>query len=311
MSWLDLQLMFKQFSPNSIELSQWLDTVAKAAIDVFQLNAPNTIQSQTDDKKEALKGKQQNSIWLVAPLVSKLPSAIQGRVLKVAGQVLESGGWCRDQQKYSKTHSSSENSNVLSHQPFLNLVLTCLKGQEEGQREGLLSSLHQQLSQLVQLAREGNLQDICSNERTLDGLQLRFSLVGGVFEAFQRNYSATTDWTLLLVQLVTNGLIDLHTHNELFTTVIDMVATLVHSARATDSQDEGRKMYQNLMKKVKKEVGDRQNASLQHVRQLLPLLRVTTEVIAVEPAGCLTDSKGNKISFDSVDKKHDLQVINR
>lgn len=67
-------------------------------------------------------------------------------------------------------------------------------------------------------------------------------------------------------------------------------------------------MYQNLMKKVKKEVGDRQNASLQHVRQLLPLPRVTTEVIAVEPAGCLTDSKGNKISFDSVDKKHDLQV---
>lgn len=95
---------------------------------------------------------------------------------------------------------------------------------------------------MVQLAREGNLQDICSNERTLDGLQLRFSLVGGVFEAFQRNYSATTDWTLLLVQLVTNGLIDLHTHNELFTTVIDMVATLVHSARATDSQVK-RKIY--------------------------------------------------------------------
>lgn len=25
------------------------------------------------------------SIWLVAPLISKLPSAVQGRVLKVAG----------------------------------------------------------------------------------------------------------------------------------------------------------------------------------------------------------------------------------
>lgn len=152
MSWLDLQLMFKQFSPNSIELSQWLDTVAKAAIDVFQLNAPNTIQSQCDDKKPdatQIKGKQQNSIWLVAPLVSKLPSAIQGRVLKVAGQVLESGGWCRDHQKYSKMRTSNESSNVLSHQPFLNLVLTCLKGQEEGQREGLLSSLHQQLSQVI------------------------------------------------------------------------------------------------------------------------------------------------------------------
>lgn len=90
--------------------------------------------------------------------------------------------------------------------------------------------------QLVSLAREGNLSDICNNEGSLDGLQLRFSLVGGVFEAFQRSTVATTDWALLLVQLVTNGLVDLHTHGELFTTVIDMLATLVHSALAADSQ---------------------------------------------------------------------------
>lgn len=88
----------------------------------------------------------------------------------------------------------------------------------------------------MSLAREGNLSDICNNPRTLDGLQLRFSLVGGVFDAFQRSVSATTDWALLLVQLVTNGLVDLHTHSELFTTVIDMLATLVHSALVTDSQ---------------------------------------------------------------------------
>ncbi|KAJ8951793.1 hypothetical protein NQ318_019766 [Aromia moschata] len=296
MSWLDLQLMFKQFSPNSPELSQWLDTVAKAAID-----------KKTDGKRH------QSSIWLVAPLVSKLPSAVQGRVLKVAGQVLESGGWCKEQRgaAATKARCGGESQSLLSHQPFLSLVLTCLKGQEEGQREGLLSSLHQQLSQLVQQAKEGNLQDICSTERTLDGLQLRFALVGGVFEAFQRNPSATTDWALLLVQLVTNGLIDLHTHSDLFTVVIDMLATLVHSAKATDTQDDSRKMYPNLLKKLKKEIGERQNASLQHIRQLLPLPRLTTEVMAVEPAGSITDSKGNKISFDSMDKKHDLQVTDK
>ena len=88
----------------------------------------------------------------------------------------------------------------------------------------------------MSLARDGNLSDIINNDRTLDGLQLRFALVGGVFEAFQRNLTATIDWALLLVQLVTNGLIDLHTHNELFTTVIDMLSTLVHSALATNSQ---------------------------------------------------------------------------
>lgn len=38
MSWLELQLMFKQY-PNigSSELNQWLDMVARAAIDVFQI----------------------------------------------------------------------------------------------------------------------------------------------------------------------------------------------------------------------------------------------------------------------------------
>jgi mediator of RNA polymerase II transcription subunit 12 len=129
MSWLDLQLMFRQFTANSQELSQWLDTVAKAAIDVFQLNCPLNNSPKSDEKKTEMKNRQQNSIWLVAPLVSKLPSAVQGRVLKVAGQVLESGGWCREQK--SKGRSSSESQSLLSHQPFLTLVLTCLKGQEE------------------------------------------------------------------------------------------------------------------------------------------------------------------------------------
>ncbi|XP_060517503.1 mediator of RNA polymerase II transcription subunit 12 isoform X2 [Cylas formicarius] len=309
MSWLDLQLMFKQYSVNTPELSQWLDTVAKAAIDVFHLNSTSGNSPKAEEGKKSEIRNKTNSIWLVAPLVAKLSSAVQGRVLKVAGQVLESGGWCKEQK--TKTRSNGENQSLLSHQPFLSLVLTCLKGQEEGQREGLLSSLHQQLSQLVQQAKEGNLQDVCHGERTLDGLRLRFALVGGVFEAFQRNHSAAIDWALLLVQLVTYGIIDLHTNSELFTTVIDMLSTLVHSALATDSQDEGRKMHQNLMKKIKKEIGERFNASLLHIKQLLPLPRWTTEIIAVEPAGSITDSKGNKISFDSVDKKHDLQVTDK
>lgn len=42
MSWLDMQLMYKQLASGSQELSQWLDTVAKAAIDVFQLTAANS-----------------------------------------------------------------------------------------------------------------------------------------------------------------------------------------------------------------------------------------------------------------------------
>lgn len=40
MSWLDLQLMFKQFASGSSELSAWLDMVARAVVDVFQQPAP-------------------------------------------------------------------------------------------------------------------------------------------------------------------------------------------------------------------------------------------------------------------------------
>jgi CTP synthase (UTP-ammonia lyase) len=55
---------------------------------------------------------------------------------------------------------------------------------------------------------------------------------------------------------------------------------------------------------VAQELGDRYSSSIQHVRQLLPLLKVTAEVVVCQPMGCLTDTKGNKIAgFDSIDKK--------
>lgn len=86
-----------------------------------------------------------------------------------------------------------------------------------------------------------------------------------------------------------------------------MLATLVHSTLVSDSQiekDENKKHYQNLMKKLRKELGDRNSPSVQHLRQLLPLPKITSEIIACEPVGCLTDTKGNKIAgFDSIDKK--------
>lgn len=46
----------------------------------------------------------------------------------------------------------------------------------------------------------------------LDALQLRFSLVGGMFEAIQKNGTSTTDWAILLTQLVCQGIIDLTTN---------------------------------------------------------------------------------------------------
>ncbi|XP_046669089.1 mediator of RNA polymerase II transcription subunit 12 isoform X4 [Homalodisca vitripennis] len=325
MSWLDMQLMYKQLASGSQELNQWLDTVAKAAIDVFQLTAVTTNTDADSDKKS-----KSQSMWLVAPLVSKLPSAVQGRVLKVAGQVLESGSWGGGGNQSGNTPSSRNKESsrtpqhtppprhpptpsLSHHQPFLSLVLTCLKGQDD-QREGLLTSLHSQLSQCLSISKDDKSRDESPKGRALmqDALLLRFSLVGGMFDTIQRNNNLTTDWAILLVQLITHGVIDLNNNAELFSTVIDMLATLIHSTLVSDSQsekgEENRKHYQNLMRKLKKEVGDKSSPSIQHLRQLLPLPKQVCEVIACSPHGLLTDMKGNKIAFDCTDKITGLQV---
>lgn len=155
-SWLDLQLMYKQTSQN--ELSTWLEMVARAALDVFQILDGNGKQD-----------KPKSSIWLVSPLVSKLPSAVQGRILRVAGHVLEQGKFFNPKSKETSNGNGGSGSNSngsqnngkkktgnLNHQAFLGLVLTCLKGQDE-QKENLLTSLHSQLSQFLSSVKEVSL----------------------------------------------------------------------------------------------------------------------------------------------------------
>lgn len=73
--------------------------------------------------------------------------------------------------------------SLLAYEPFLSLIMTCLRGQED-QRESFLASLHQQLSQFVFLQKDDRLYqtDDCKNRLSmLEALQLRVSLVGGEF----------------------------------------------------------------------------------------------------------------------------------
>lgn len=50
-----------------------------------------------------------------------------------------------------------------------------------------------------------------------DALLLRFSLVGGMFDTIQRNTNLTTDWAILLVQLITYSVTDLNNNALVFT----------------------------------------------------------------------------------------------
>lgn len=72
--------------------------------------------------------------------------------------MLESTNWCGSKNKdRGGRGNSSSGPFLMSHQPFLMLVLTCLKGQDD-QREGLLTSLHSQLSQFLALPK-----DVCKH----------------------------------------------------------------------------------------------------------------------------------------------------
>uniref|UniRef100_A0A8C8B0J3 Mediator complex subunit 12L n=1 Tax=Otus sunia TaxID=257818 RepID=A0A8C8B0J3_9STRI len=312
-SWLELQLMIKQC------MKDLLDNIAKATIEVFQQSADlnnNSSNSVHPSYSRCIVSSERRGVWLVAPLIAKLPTSVQGRVLKAAGEELEKGQHLGSSSKKERDRQKQKSMSLLSQQPFLSLVLTCLKGQDE-QREGLLTSLQNQVNQILSNWREERYQDdVKARQMMHEALQLRLNLVGGMFDTVQRSTQWTTDWALLLLQIITSGTVDMQTNNELFTTVLDMLGVLINGTLASDlsnasqgGPEENKRAYMNLVKKLKKELGDKRSESIDKVRQLLPLPKQTCDIITCEPMGSLIDTKGNKIAgFDSIDKKQGLQV---
>ncbi|NXY84700.1 MD12L protein, partial [Alcedo cyanopectus] len=329
-SWLELQLMIKQCmkepgSGSVAEMNSLLDNIAKATIEVFQQSAdlnnnssnsgiglfnPNSV-GNADTIFSTCSCSEWRGVWLVAPLIAKLPTSVQGRVLKAAGEELEKGQHLGSSSKKERDRQKQKSMSLLSQQPFLSLVLTCLKGQDE-QREGLLTSLQNQVNQILSNWREERYQDdVKARQMMHEALQLRLNLVGGMFDTVQRSTQWTTDWALLLLQIITSGTVDMQTNNELFTTVLDMLGVLINGTLASDlsnasqgGPEENKRAYMNLVKKLKKELGDKRSESIDKVRQLLPLPKQTCDIITCEPMGSLIDTKGNKIAgFDSIDKK--------
>nr|XP_020039413.1 mediator of RNA polymerase II transcription subunit 12-like protein [Castor canadensis] len=283
-SWLELQLMIKQClkdpgSGSMAEMNNLLDNIAKATIEVFQQSAdlsnsssnpgvslfnPSTIGSTESNSarrsgaKTFLSSSERRGVWLVAPLIARLPTSVQGRVLKAAGEELEKGQHLGSSSKKERDRQKQKSMSLLSQQPFLSLVLTCLKGQDE-QREGLLTSLQNQVNQILSNWREERYQDdIRARQMMHEALQLRLNLVGGMFDTVQRSTQWTTDWALLLLQIITSGTVDMHTNNELFTTVLDMLGVLINGTLASDlssaspgGSEENKRAYMNLVKKLK------------------------------------------------------------
>lgn len=76
-----------------------LDAVASAAMKVFvQRHEPVLATATGSHKPGVVKGPE----WLVAPLISRLPSSVQGRLLKAAGEVLGTHKWWKPHSDSSK-----------------------------------------------------------------------------------------------------------------------------------------------------------------------------------------------------------------
>uniref|UniRef100_A0A8C3SUD0 Mediator complex subunit 12 n=1 Tax=Chelydra serpentina TaxID=8475 RepID=A0A8C3SUD0_CHESE len=333
---LELQLMIKgclhstRHFHSLQEMNSLLENIAKATIEVFQQSAETSSANSTGTGVNSIStagilsflsalcrsSLERSGVWLVAPLIAKLPTSVQGHVLKAAGEELEKGQHLGSSSRKERDRQKQKSMSLLSQQPFLSLVLTCLKGQDE-QREGLLTSLYSQVQQIVTNWREDQYQDDCKAKQLMhEALKLRLNLVGGMFDTVQRSTQQTTEWAVLLLDIISSGTVDMQSNNELFTTVLDMLSVLINGTLAADmssisqgSMEENKRAYMNLVKKLRKELGDRQSDSLEKVRQLLPLPKQTRDVITCEPQGSLIDTKGNKIAgFDSIFKKEGLQV---
>lgn len=346
------QLSTSSQSHLSTEVNTWLDTLARAVVEYFQSASQvepildskklTLFTSKSPTAKSAVanglnfgnNANQPNSerIWLAASLIAKLPSQLQSKILRVTATLLDSSQWISyststsssmsSKNKFQGSKNSSQNgisinsqnptSTLLSYQPFISLILLCL-GIKEDYRDAInsvLSSMHTQISLCI---NEKLSDDIRAKHSVQEGLQVRLSLVGAMFEVIQCSSSLTSEWCVLLLQLIIYAIVDPHISNVNFNTVLDMLTSLMHTTQmsvAPEQREENKKQQQNLIKKLKKELNnERAGEGLRTVKKLLPLVKLQTEVIACEPMGSLVDTKGNKIAgFDSIDKKQGLQV---
>lgn len=365
---LQLELIYAQVTAlqsttSSIDLTGWLDCIARATLEFFQQAYDEQVKKEnqkdsnsgSNSKSSGIKSSgfkgyankspssagvsssilnkdndnsnnnkiKENRVWLISSLIDKLPSNVKGRILKMISMQLDNGNWIaalglnfsgsyssknKDRGFQQAKTNSSQNFifNLLSYPPFLSLLLNCINSQED-HKDTLLSALYAQLQCVIN-------EDIKNKTIIQDGLQLRLSLVGSMFDLIQKSNNLLVEWSVSLLQLMSYDKVEPQLNYRLFTTVLDMLAVLIHTTLVSDSNDSSRdeikKQYQNLMKKFKKEINyQRVDKRSKLLRQLLPMPKQQCTVIACEPQGSLVDTKGNKIvGFDSIDKKQGLQV---
>ncbi|MFH4978159.1 hypothetical protein AB6A40_004868 [Gnathostoma spinigerum] len=311
-TYFDLKLMIKEISPEgssnkhaqqgAIAADALIGEIGKCCRDLFTSSHKNERKIPEMAVGKAFRLKHISNYWLMSPLIHacpkpvNLPSSfpavtVQAKFLREAAAMLDTGG----DNNRERIHQSAW---LLSQEPFLNLILTCLKGEDQ-QRDGLVGSLLKQLLELAMKAKENPVLPYLrkfSLER--EGLLLRLSLLGGMFDSVCHQ-SYCDAGAVLLFQLMLYGVISQERDRFLFESCFDMLSTLLvwsitdpMNAVPVNSQDPDTKYrfasYIGIVKKLRKELNERVLVpELRSLLQFLPISKPCTEIISCEPYGTI------------------------
>ncbi len=101
-------------------------------------------------------------------------------------------------------------------------------------------------------------------------------------------------------------MIDTKNNSPLLNTVLDMLGVLVHGIVPAEGPIEASRIYMALVRKIRKDIGERRSDALDEVKRFLPLQKLSFDIYVVEPF----DGVNNRMLNPEM-KKHGLQVARK
>ncbi|CAF0950257.1 unnamed protein product [Rotaria sordida] len=121
-----------------------------------------------------------------------------------------------------------------------------------------------------------------------------------------RNNNSAIEWISVFSQLIASGVIDTKNNSPLLNTVLDMLGVLVHGIVPAEGPIEASRIYMTLVRKIRKDIGERRSEALDEVKRFLPLQKLSFDIYVVEPF----DGVNNRMLNPEM-KKHGLQVARK
>ena len=239
-----------QLTSQQQQLMKITDTISQCAFDVFSQKQEQHCKPDSGE----IDIYSISPAWLVAPLVSRLPSNVHGRILKLAGDHSKGEWWTLGPGAQSCDYKEGVGSSG-KQQPFLELVLACL---HSGSQEELLDPLSKQLTSFLKApAEEKQPSDPKVRSHLNASLKVRLGLVGSLLNIALQN--ACFEWCSLLTQLICSGAVDPDYTGtlELYTTTLDMLCILYRSLGSESSSN-------NASREPRKYLNDFVNQELTH-----------------------------------------------